>query len=95
MDDTDINDDIYEKRVANESIGQYWNYFGYAKVPIDDDEDDQTNKNKTVQPRSNPRNNQGGRFQTRYKPIRTIPKGRKNQFEVLQFIRHNPLFKKK
>ena len=79
-------DDIYEKRMADESISQFWKHLGFEKIPIDDDEEDQTKGNETVQPRSNPRNSQDGRIQrknhqTRYKLIKNIPKGRKNQFK--------------
>ena len=94
---TDIKmneEDTIEKRIANESIGQFWRYMGYQKKPYGDDEEDQTNKSKNVQPRSYPKNSQGNNtqrknHQTRYEKI---PKGRKNQFELLQFIRYNPLF---
>ena len=89
-----IEEDTIEKRIANESIGQFWKYMGYKKKPYDEDEEDQTNKSKNVQPRSYPKNSQGNNtqrknHQTRYEKI---PKGRKNQFELLQFIRYNSLF---
>ena len=54
---------------------------------------------ESVPPRSNPRNNQDGRiqrktYQTKNKFIKKISKGRKSQFDLLQFIRYNPLFNK-
>jgi phosphoketolase len=53
-----IEEDTMEKRIANESITKYWKYMGYKEIPFGDDEEDQTNKSKNVQPRSFPRNSQ-------------------------------------
>ena len=54
---------------------------------------------KSVQPRSNPNDNQEGKiqkkvYQSKNKFINKIPKGKKGQFDLLQFIRYSPLFKK-
>ena len=54
---------------------------------------------KTVQPRSSQIDSQVGiiqrkTYQTKNKFIKKIPKGKKGQFDLLQFIKHSQIFKK-
>ena len=114
-----IEEDALEKRIANESIANYWKYMGFKEKPLGDDKEDQTNGSKNVQPRSFPRNSQNKpsgedeedqtngsknvqprsfpknsqRDKTHQPRYQKIPKGRKNQFELVQFIKYSSLFK--